>query len=276
VVTAVPAVPRSMASPATVAAAATGEPGQLEVASLGLVALAAPVVAVAPAVPGAQWEVAEMVAKRATGVLEATVASDRSRIQMGVTAALAAQVETVASADTRATEMGMVVLPAMAEPQVTAAVDSTAMPVPLWLRTELMAEMAEVRARLALRAPPVSPPKVVGEERAERQVRPARSGMAAMVATAAKGFHRTSRASREEMEARADPVEMPMAATQATAETERRADPDTTELPAVARTDRTAAAVESADQAATLRQAERMATVVTAETQVPPATEVAG
>jgi hypothetical protein len=265
-----------MASPATVAAAATGEPGQLEVASLGLVALAAPVVAVAPVVPGAQREVAEMVAKPATGELEATVVTARLRIEMGLLVGLAAQVETVASADTQATEMGTVVLPAMAEPQVTAAMDTTEMPAPLWLRTELMAEMAGVRARLALRAPLVSPPKVVGEERAARQVRRARLAMAAMVATAAKGFHRVPRASWEEMEARADPVEMPLVAAQATAETERRADPDTTELPAVARTDRTAAPVESADRAATLRQAERMATVVMAETQAPPATEVAG
>jgi len=186
-------------------------------------------------------------------------------------------VEPAASADTRATGMGTVVLPAMAEPQVTAVMDITDPPdLPLLVQTELTAEMAEVRARLALRAPLVSPPKVVGEERAERQVRSARSAMAAMVVTAAKDSRRPAGVSLEEMVARADPVEMPMAATQATAETERRADPDTTELPAVARTDRTAAPVESADRAATLRQAERMATVVTAEAQVPPATEVAG
>ena len=247
----------------------------MEVASLGLVALAAPVVAVAPVVPGAQREVAEMVAKPATGELEATVVTARLRIEMGLLVGLAAQVETVASADTQATEMGTVVLPAMAEPQVTAAMDTTEMPAPLWLRTELMAEMAGVRARLALRAHLVSPPKVVGEERAERLVRPARLATAAMVATAAKDSRRPPGVSREEMVARADPVEMPMAATQATAETERRADPDTTELPAVARTVRMAAPVESGDQAVT-RRAERMATVVTAESQVPPATEVAG
>jgi len=42
----------------------------------------------------------------------------------------------VASAAMRVRGMETVVLPAMAEPQVTAAMDITEMPVPLWLRTE--------------------------------------------------------------------------------------------------------------------------------------------
>lgn len=188
-----------------------------------------------------------------------------------------AQVEPAASADSRATGMGTVVLPAMAEPQVTAVMDITDPPdLPLLVQTELTAEMAEVRARLALRAHLVSPPKVLGKERVERLVRPARSAMEAMVVTAAKDSRRPAGVSLEEMVARADPVEMPLAATQATAETVGRAGLVPTVQKAKAGTDRTAAAVESADQAATPRQAERMATVVTAETQAPPATEVAG
>jgi hypothetical protein len=218
----------------------------------------------------------ERAARPAAGELEATVVTERLSTEMAQSEGLVAQVETVASADTRASEMETVVLLATAEPQVTAVMDITDPPdLPPLVQTELTAEMAEVRARLALRAHLVSPPKVVGEERAERLVRPARSAMAAMVVAAAKDSRRPAGVSREEMVARADPVEMPMAATQATAETERRADPDTTELLAKVRTDRTAATVESGDQAVT-RRAERMATVATAETQVPPATEVAG
>ena len=129
-VPAVLAVPRKMASPVTVVAAATGEPGQLEVARLGLVALAAPVVAVAPVVPGAQWEMVGMVAQPVTAVQVATVASDRSRIQMVVKAALAVLVETVASAATRVRGTGTVVRPATAEPQVSAALGTTEMPGP--------------------------------------------------------------------------------------------------------------------------------------------------
>jgi hypothetical protein len=265
-----------MARPATVAAVVTAEPGHWVAANMGLAELVARAARVVSVVPGAQLEAVEMAARPATGELEVTVVTERLSIEMGFLVGLAAQVETVASADTRATGMGMVVPPAMAEPQVTAVMDITDPPdLPPLVQTELTAEMAEARARLALRAHLVSPPKVVGEERAERLVRPARSAMAAMVATAAKDSRRPPGVSREEMVARADPVEMPMAATQATAETERRADPDTTELPAVARTVRMAAPVESGDQAVT-RRAERMATVVTAESQVPPATEVAG